>query len=122
MTREEALPVIRERLLRAWTYKAGKDVAEEIAQETLLLLESKYRQVTGVTDLVRLSFAISTHVSQTLRRRMRVGTYVSPPDQWDPVDPARGQEHQLLLSSIRSHIAQMKGRCPELLRLHLEGY
>jgi DNA-directed RNA polymerase specialized sigma24 family protein len=122
MGREDHLSTIRERLLRAWTYKVGKDAAEEIAQETLLLLETKYKQVTGVADLVKLSFTISTHVDQTLRRKMKVGRELPPPDGWNPPDPARGQEYDMLLASIRSRIGELTGRCPELLRLQLEGH
>ena len=122
MTREDHLSSIRERLLRAWTYKVGKDVAEDIAQETLLLLESKYKHVTGATDLVKLSFTISTHVDQTLRRKLKAGRELPPLEGWNPPDPACSQEYEMLLSSIRSRIGELTGRCPELLRLQLDGY
>jgi DNA-directed RNA polymerase specialized sigma24 family protein len=122
MTREECLSTIRVRLLRAWTYKVGHDLAEDIAQETLLLLETKYPEVTEPADLVRLSFTISTHVDQTMRRKMRVGRELPPPEGWNPPDPAAGQEYEVLLKGIRSRIGELTGRCPELLLLHLEGH
>jgi RNA polymerase sigma-70 factor (ECF subfamily) len=122
MTREETLSAIRDRILRAWTYKVSKDVAEDVAQETLLLLETKYRHVMNDPDLVKLSFTISTHVYQTIRRKMKVGRELPPTEGWNPPDPGHSQEYQTLLSSIRSRISQLTGRCPELLGLYLSGY
>ena len=109
------MATLRERLLKAWTYKVGRDTAEDVAQETLLLLETKYAHVTGETDLVKLSFTISSYVEKSIRRKFKRDRELPTPDEWSPPDPAVSQEYSAFLATVRSKIAELRGRCPELL-------
>jgi len=122
MGREQILSLIRERLLRAWTYRVGRDTAEDIAQETLLLLETKYRHIAGETDLVKLSFTISTYMEQTIRRKLKRDREAPHAEGWNPPDPASNQEYNAFLAAVRARIGELTGRCPKLLLLHLEGH
>ena len=56
----------------------GRDVAEDLAQETLVVLEEKYRHVGRVEELLPLSLQIVRLKMSALRRKtVRRGEYTS---------------------------------------------
>lgn len=51
-TREQLLTGLRERIVAYAASRVGRDFAEDLAQEVLLVLEAKYGYLESVEDLV----------------------------------------------------------------------
>ncbi|MBK5293077.1 MAG: sigma-70 family RNA polymerase sigma factor [Acidobacteriia bacterium] len=127
MTREQILTTLRERILAYATSRIGRDPAEDLTQETLLVIEEKYSHLDAVADLVPLSFQILRFkIADYQRRGVRRGEFrtVSP----DGLDLADGSEDaQTLLERkeleerLHKAMGKLEGRCRELFRLKLEG-
>ena len=69
-TREQLLTGLRERILAYAASRVGRDFAEDLAQEVLLVLETKYGHLESVEDLVPVSFQILRFKMQDLRRKL----------------------------------------------------
>ena len=68
-TREQLLTGLRERIVAYAASRVGRDFAEDLAQEVLLVLEAKYGYLETVEDLVPVSFQILRFKMQDLRRK-----------------------------------------------------
>jgi RNA polymerase sigma-70 factor (ECF subfamily) len=125
--RDEVLAKVRERIVAYAASHIGRDAAEDLAQETLLLLEEKYGQVEGIEDLLPLSLQIVRYKMMALRRKaLRRGEYnqVSVTDIQVPdlgANPADFAERRETMERLTRAVAQLGPRCRELLRLKLEG-
>ncbi|HJZ96040.1 MAG TPA: hypothetical protein VKE70_06015, partial [Candidatus Solibacter sp.] len=76
MDRDEILANLRERILAFAASRMGRDVAEDLAQEVLVVLHEKYPQVSRLDELVPLSFQILRFKLASLRRKTaRRGEY-----------------------------------------------
>src|SRR5215216_637860 len=126
MSRSEVLSKIRDRLVATFRSAAGKETAEDIAQETVLRLETKFANVSNETELIKISFGIANNVKHEFRRKSRADRELPPPDVWNPVDPrdplGSGIPDQAFLNQVKKCAKELTGRCPELLLLLLEGY
>ena len=69
MDREQILQSLRERILAFAASRMGRDAAEDLAQEVLVLLHEKYSHVTRLEELVPLSFQILRFKLVSLRRK-----------------------------------------------------
>jgi RNA polymerase sigma factor (sigma-70 family) len=135
--REEVLARVRARVLggaRRWLPPAD---AEDVAQETLLLLATKYAHVSALEELVAIAARIvrykcSAHGRKAGRRRS-LG-HVPPPvstgdDVPDPLDaaPSGAPDPEAValtrqrLSLLVEAAARLDGRCREILRRKLQG-
>lgn len=56
--REQILSRLRERIVAYAASRLQRDVAEDLAQEVLMVLEEKYRAVEALDELVPLGFRI----------------------------------------------------------------
>ena len=127
MDREQILQSLRERILAFAASRIARDVAEDLAQEVLVLLHEKYSHVTRLEELLPLSFQIIRFKMVSLRRKAaRHGEYtqVSVEDIQLPdtgPDPVARLERQQMSDRLNSAIEKLGGRCRELLRLKLEG-
>lgn len=125
--REEILLKLRERIVAFAASHVQGDIAEDLAQEVLILLHEKYSHVDRMEELVPLSLQIARFKIMSLRRKsQRHGEYtqVSVTDIQLPdleADPAALVERKLMLERLTRTVAQLGGRCRELLRLKLEG-
>ena len=103
------------------------DIAEDLAQEVLILLHEKYRHVERLEELVPLALRIARFKIMSLRRKsQRHGEYtqVSVTDIQLPdleADPATQVERKLMLERLTQAVGQLGDRCRELLRLKLQG-
>ncbi|MCW5981690.1 MAG: RNA polymerase sigma factor [Bryobacteraceae bacterium] len=104
-----------------------RDVAEDLAQEVLMLLEEKYRQVAALDELLPLCFQILRFKMMSLvRKSARRGDYkqVSLEDLPLP-DPEQNPESRAAVIEMRERLRQalsrLEGRCREMFRLKLEG-
>jgi RNA polymerase sigma factor (sigma-70 family) len=123
---DEVLRRLRERLLAFACRLLRQDVAEDLVQETFVLLTTKYGHVHEPDERVRLGIAIlrkkrAGHFRK-IRRRGEDST-VEPADaglEDQTPDPEELAHRQLLAQRLRSAISKSSGRCRELLRLKLE--
>ena len=127
MDREQILACLRERILAFAASRIARDIAEDLAQEVLVLLHEKYPQVTRLEELLPLSFQIVRFKLVSLRRKAaRRGEYtqVSVEDvqlQDLGSDPGAWLERKQMSERLTAAIGQMGGKCRDLFRLKLEG-
>jgi RNA polymerase sigma-70 factor (ECF subfamily) len=127
VSRNEILHLLRERIIAFAASRIARDVAEDLAQETLILLHEKYPQVERIEELVPLSLQIARFKLMSRRRTLtRRGEHqaVSVDDLplADPgADPAAALERQEMLDRLEKALAKMGGRCRDLFRLKLQG-
>ena len=127
MDRDQILASLRERIVSFAASRIARDVAEDLAQEVLVLLHEKYSHVTELEELLPLSFQIIRFKMVSLRRKAaRRGEYtqVSVEDIQLPdlsMDPGARLERLQMSERLAAAIAKLEGRCRELFRLKLEG-
>jgi RNA polymerase sigma-70 factor (ECF subfamily) len=125
--REEVLAKLRERIVMFAASHSSKDVAEDLAQEVLMLLHEKYSHLDRPEDLLPLSLQIVRFKIMSLRRKaVRHGEYtqVSITDIPLPdldANPADALERKEMLQRLTQAVAQLGDRCRELMRLKLQG-
>jgi RNA polymerase sigma-70 factor, ECF subfamily len=132
MDRAEILTRLRERIVR---YAASQlrgsssgDLAQDLAQEVLIVLHEKYSELDRIEDLLPLSLEIARLKIWAARRKSRrrgeeratpvedlslAGTEVDPFEH-----AARGER----VARLESALAELGERCRDLFRLKLEGY
>jgi RNA polymerase sigma-70 factor (ECF subfamily) len=126
-TYEEILGRLRERLVRAASARVGHADAQDVAQETLVLLTTKYAHVRAFDDLVPLSVTILRYkLGAGLRKSRRRGEDTAPvvddtlPDgEPDPEEQAARRER---LARLEDAIGRLGARCRQLLDLKLRGF
>ncbi len=125
--REEILLKLRERIVAFAASRITGDIAEDLAQEVLILLHEKYSHVDRLEDLVPLSLQIARFKIMSLRRKsQRHGEYsqVSITDIQLPdldTDPATLLDRKMMLERLAMAVAQLGERCRKLMRLKLQG-
>ncbi len=125
--RAEILARLRERIVAFAASRYAGAQAEDLAQEVLVLLHTKYGHLDRAEDLVPLAFQIVRFKLAALRRKSaRRGEYDAVdvdafPPASDAPDPAAVLERKELLTRLMGGIARMGERCRELFRLKLQG-
>lgn len=125
--RDEILRTLRERIVAFAASRIERDVAEDLAQEVLVLLQEKYAHVTAIEELVPLSLQIVRFKMVSLRRKAhRRGetTSISVDDIQLPdleANPATAYERKEMMERLTAAIAKLGDRCRALIRLKLEG-
>ncbi len=105
----------------------GRDSAEDLAQEVLLVLERKYRHVEALEELLPLSLKILRfRMSGARRTAARRGEYSRAAIEDVPLadpreDPEEYAERKQREARLVAALAKLEGRCRELFRLKLEG-
>ena len=127
MPREEILRQLRERIVAFAASRMGRDTAEDLAQEVLLLLEEKYLHVTEPGELLPLSlqivrFKMAGAWRKSVRRgesgQVSVDELQIASQAASPEEEARRQES---IERLTSAIQRLGERCRELFRLKLLG-
>jgi RNA polymerase sigma-70 factor (ECF subfamily) len=125
--RDVILERLRERIVAFAASRLSRDVAEDVAQEVLILLEEKYPQVARLEELIPLSLQIVRFKTAALRRkaqrrgehtRLRVDE-MQVPDLSE--DPAAAVERRERMDRLAAAISRLGERCRDLMRLKLEG-
>jgi RNA polymerase sigma-70 factor (ECF subfamily) len=125
--REQILTTLRERILAHAASRIGRDQAEDLAQETLLVLEQRYAHVEAIEDLVPLSFHILRFKMQaSIRKSARRGEFTAVPVDQYPLADGHPDQHALLERAqleqrLHAALSKLDGRCREIFRLKLEG-
>ncbi len=123
----EILDRLRRRLVSFGASRVQRDVAEDLAQETLLLLTTKYAEVTGLNALLPLSlkimrFKILSHRRKVHRRGEDASVAVEDIDLRDEsASPDTLAERHEEVERLKAALRQLGARCRELFRLKLEG-
>ena len=127
MPRDDVLRHLRERIVSYAASHSSRDVAEDLAQEVLMLLHEKYAHLERAEDLLPLSFQILRFKIMSLRRKTaRRGEY----DQVSITDiplpdldssPADWVERRQMVERLARALPQLGGRCRELIRFKLQG-
>ncbi|MCC6587662.1 MAG: RNA polymerase sigma factor [Bryobacterales bacterium] len=124
--REQLLATLRERILAYATSRVGRDCAEDLAQEVLLLLETKYGNVQVIDELLPLAFQIIRFKINDFRKKAGRRGELNPVSV-DDLPLASGEnvlanlERQELRRRLLTAVAQMHGHCRELFRRKLQG-
>ena len=127
MERDQILLLLRERIVAFAASRMGRDVAEDLAQETLVVLEEKYPHVGRLEELLPLSLQIVRLKISALRRKTaRRGEYTAvsvedTPLQDGAADPAQEFERNQLRERLIKAIGEMEDRCRDMFRMKLEG-
>lgn len=107
--------------------RLSRDVAEDITQETLLLLTTKYAHVTAFEDLVPLSITVAKFkIRGHVRKANRRGEYTAVPIEDVPLadetaDPLTQVERRQAVDRLKRAIGRLDGRCRDVYRLKLSG-
>ena len=127
MTRDEVLKLLRERIVAFVASRMGRDAAEDLAQETLIVLEEKYPHVTDAAELLPLSLQIVRFKMAGARRKMlrrgeagraTLDNFEFPSSIATPEEQAQRQES---IARLTAAVQQLGERCRELFRLKLLG-
>ena len=128
MTRDQIIAHLRERIVAFATSRGSREVAEDLAQDVLMVLHEKYFQVTELTELVPLSFQILRFKMLDHHRKMlRRGEYNQESVDERPVadcegDPLVQAEQKERVDQLVEALQQLGERCRELFRLKLQGH
>jgi RNA polymerase sigma-70 factor (ECF subfamily) len=126
--RDALLSLLRERIVGYAASRIGRDSAEDLAQDVLILLEEKYPEVNGIADLVPLSLQIARFKMAGLYRkaaRRGENSQVSVDDIQIPDlshDTADEYERREMMSRLAAAIAKLPPRCREMIRWKLQGH
>jgi len=127
MQREEILAKIRERIVAFATSKWSREVAEDLAQEVLLILHEKYGDVTALTELLPLSFQVLRFKMLDFHRKsLRRGEYNQVSIEDLPIadpgsDPSIEMERKQMTERLIVAMNQLGPRCRDLFRWKLQG-
>ncbi len=127
MERDEILLRLRERIVAFAASRIAGDAAEDLAQETLMLLHDKYAHVTHLEQLFPLSMQIMRFKMAAMRRksyRRGEAGQVSVDDIQIPdlgPDPAAFVERKEMMERMQAAIGKLGTRCREIFRLKLLG-
>ncbi len=125
--REQVLTALRRRIVAFAASRLPRDVAEDLAQEVLVLLTRKYPHLSAPEDLVPLSlrivrFKMSSHWRKNRRRgEVQVESLEELHPEDTRPDPERVTQHRLSVERMRTAFAKLEGRCRELFQLKLAG-
>jgi RNA polymerase sigma-70 factor (ECF subfamily) len=132
MDRAEILTRLRERIVR---YAASQlqgsstgDLAQDLAQEVLLVLHEKYSELERIEDMLPLSLEIARLKIWAVRRKShRRGEDRQVPVEDLPLieggaDPFEQASRRERAARLEAALAGLGERCRELFRLKLEGY
>jgi RNA polymerase sigma-70 factor (ECF subfamily) len=127
VNRDEILARLRERIVAFAASHGSRDVAEDLAQEVLMLLHEKYTHLERPEDLLPLSLQIVRFKIMSLRRKaVRRGEYTQVSITDIPLpdlnsNPADYVERKEMLERLSRAMSQLGDRCRELMRLKLQG-
>lgn len=124
----DVLAALRERILSFAASRYGRQLAEDVAQEVLLVLHEKYSHVTEMTELVPLALQITRYKLMAAARksaRRGEGREIDAAEYplADPqVNLALEAEQRELVGRLEAALPLLGERCRELFRLKLEGH
>jgi DNA-directed RNA polymerase specialized sigma24 family protein len=91
---EKTLELLRERIVRYGQSRIGRENAEDLAQETMLLISTKYPDLERIEDLFPLTFKIMTYKMMDLKgsARWKSEQTIAGPEIPEPAGGTRPDE------------------------------
>jgi RNA polymerase sigma-70 factor, ECF subfamily len=127
MQRDDVLRLLRERILAFAASRMQREMAEDLAQDVLMVLHEKYGHVTKLEELFPLSLQI-LRFKMIAQRRKSVRRGENAPVSVDDVplpddgeDPESFVARREMLEQLSSALERLGERCKEMFRLKLEG-
>jgi len=127
MVETSLLSLIRERILVFTASRTGRDAAEDIAQETMLVILHRYSHLTEASELIPLAIQIARFkICSYYRKVKRRGEKEAIPiddlqlSNGEP-DPDTLMIRNQLKDKLRDAIPQLGERCRQIFRMKLEG-
>lgn len=123
----QVLARLRERIVAFAASRYARDVAEDLAQEVLVVIHEKYGKVERLEELLPLSLQILRFKMMAMRRksyRHGENSQVSVdelPLPGNTPDPEQILARKELLERLTAAIGKMGKRCRQMFRLKLEG-
>jgi len=127
MQKDDILSKLRERIVAYAACHISRDLAEDIAQEVLLLLHTKYGQVSALEELAPLAIRIARFkITGVHRKAHRRGedrqAAIEDVALVDPgISPSDYVERKETLERLATALGKLEGRCRQLFRLKLQG-
>lgn len=127
MISEGILRQLRERILALAASRLRGGAAEDLTQETMLVLHEKYGHVERMEELLPLAFQIlrfklAAHVRKQYRRgEMTAADATETPLADGGPDPEQRALREETRAALREALSGLGERCRELLRLKLAG-
>lgn len=127
MERDRLLVLLRERIVAFAASHYGREVAEDVAQETLMVLHEKYGHLAEAADLMPLALRIAHFKLAGMRRKaFRRGEHTATPVEDAPIEATGGNPEELAgrretIERLSRAIAALGDRCRTLIRYKLEG-
>lgn len=129
--KEAILQKLRERIVGFATSRVRRDVAEDLAQNVLLLLATKYADKSDPADLVPLAFRmlgfmLSAHLRKEHRRKEHLAVPLD--DVADFIEgnmsidsPGARLQRRRLVERLEAAMRKLDGRCRQIMILKLQG-
>lgn len=127
MVASHLLSRLRERILAFAASRMQRDVAEDLAQEVLVVIHEKYGHLETVEDLLPLSLQIMRFKMMAAKRKSyRHGEHSQVSVEDMPLSdrkpsPAEAYERQQRLERIAAALKQLGDRCRKIMAWKLEG-
>ncbi len=127
MPSDEVLARLRERIVGFAASRIGRDAAEDVAQEVLILLHRKYSQVSRIEELLPLSFQIVRFKMAALwRKAERHGEVSTVPVEEMAIpslapDPAAAAENRQMRERLLQAVSALGERCRRIFAMKLDG-
>ena len=123
---EAVLSQLRERIVAFAASRIGRSAAEDLAQETLMVLHGKYGEVEAIEELVPLSFRIVRFkMAAAIRKSARRGENTAVPAGEAGLRADDNPERELIEREQRSRmldaLAGLGERCREILKMKMSG-
>ena len=123
--RATVLSALRERIVAYAASRHGRESAEDLAQEVLVVIHTKYGEVERMEDLLPLAFQILRFKLAAARRKaFRHGEHLESEVEslasQEP-DPETEAERAQAVERLLASLARLGDRCRDLFRLKLQG-
>jgi RNA polymerase sigma-70 factor, ECF subfamily len=121
------LTQLRTRILGFAASRVSRDMAEDIVQDTLLLLSTKYAHLSSLSDLVPLSMRIVRLKLMNHWRKAKRAPVLSVDGPNPPPEPKAAEDvedqvqKRMMLDGLLRGIDKLSERCRQLMKLRLEG-
>jgi RNA polymerase sigma-70 factor, ECF subfamily len=127
MDRQQLLVRLRERILAFAASRVGRDFADDLAQEVLMVIHEKYAHLDSLEDLLPVALQTTRFKMMAARRKqVRHGEYTAvPADELPLTDGRLSQADELDRKQQRERLARaiesLGDRCRQMLKWKLAG-
>ncbi len=124
LDREEVLAKLYQRVVAYAARRVGPEDAEDLAQETLILLRKKYAHLETYEDLIKVAMTTAGFKVRGVRRdrgRRKTAAVDELPLVAGGADPERVADRRQYLATVLAALRELPERCRELIRMKAEG-